>query len=72
MATPKDFRNPRLTGFEPMWSIADVADYLHVSTRTVERIRTDGDMPLAMVFGRSVRWEPSSIRTWARGAVEAA
>jgi len=72
MATPKNLRNPRLETFEPMWTITDVADYLHISSKTVEKFRKAGSLPAALVFGRSVRWEPLTIRTWARGEVEAA
>jgi predicted DNA-binding transcriptional regulator AlpA len=51
--------------FEALWKIGDVADYLAVSPKTVEKMRAEGGFPAAVVFGRNVRWVPAEIRVWA-------
>ncbi len=48
-----------------LWKIGDVALYLAVSSKTVEKQRSTGDLPPAIVFGRNVRWIPDQIRLWA-------
>jgi excisionase family DNA binding protein len=57
---------------EPLWTIQEVASYLNVSQRTIERLRHDGRFPEAIRIGRSVRFEVNAIATWARSAREAA
>lgn len=57
---------------ENLWRIGDVAEYLAISPKTVERKRHNGEMPAALVFGRNVRWEPGLVRAWARAQREAA
>ena len=48
-----------------LWKIGYVALYLSVSAKTVEKQRSEGNLPPAIVFGRNVRWLPSQIRSWA-------
>ncbi|WBM80684.1 helix-turn-helix domain-containing protein [Cryobacterium breve] len=48
-----------------MWTIADSALYLGISPKTVEKLRNAGTFPAAIVIGRSVRFVPTDVRTWA-------
>jgi predicted DNA-binding transcriptional regulator AlpA len=51
--------------FEPLWKIGDVAAFLSVSAKTVEKMRSEGGLTGAIVFGRNVRWVPEDVREWA-------
>lgn len=41
-----------------------VADLLHISTRTLERLRTEGDGPRYLKAGRRVLYSESDIEKW--------
>jgi len=50
-----------------LWSIDDVATYLHVSRRGVERLRSAGRFPKpSITIGRCHRWFPATILAWVR------
>lgn len=50
---------------DSLWGIDDVARYLAVSRRGVERLRSAGRLPKAAVqIGRLPRWKPDAIREW--------
>jgi excisionase family DNA binding protein len=50
---------------ESLWTPKDVASYLRVSVRKVERMRSAGAMPSPDFFlGRLPRYRPDSIREW--------
>lgn len=62
-ATLADPRRP-----EPLWSIEDIATYLRVDRRTIERLRASGKFPRPTVkIGRLPRWSPASVRRWVEG-----
>jgi excisionase family DNA binding protein len=42
---------------------ADVAEYLAVSVRTVERLTSEEDLPHYRI-GHSIRYRPSEVETW--------
>lgn len=56
----------------PLWTIKDIAKYLAVSERTIERARNRGDLPPAVRIGRAVRYEASVVVAWALDTKEAA
>lgn len=56
----------------PLWTIEDVAAYLAVSKRTIERARNRGDLPPAIRIGRAVRYRASAVIAWADASEEAA
>ena len=48
-----------------LWGIDDVARYLSVSRRGVERLKSSGRLPKpALRIGRLPRWRPEEIREW--------
>jgi excisionase family DNA binding protein len=48
-----------------LWSIDDLAAYLNVSRRAVERLKSAGRLPRPVVIGRRCpRWSPEAIREW--------
>lgn len=52
----------------PLWSVAEVAEYLNVSRRGVERLIASGKLPKPCVrVGRLPRWKPIDITRWAEG-----
>jgi predicted DNA-binding transcriptional regulator AlpA len=40
------------------------AALLGVSERTLERLRTDGEGPVYLKFGLTVRYDPADLRDW--------
>ncbi|TIH40179.1 helix-turn-helix transcriptional regulator [Subtercola vilae] len=58
-------RVPAAESASALWTIKDVAAYLAVSTRTVEKRRSTGDLPRATRIGRSVRFQSSEVVAWA-------
>lgn len=51
---------------EPLWTSQDVADFLQVSLRWVEKQRALGVLPCVTLPGRRlVRYDPEAIRAWA-------
>jgi excisionase family DNA binding protein len=60
-----DAIDPRV---DRLWSIDDVATYLNVSRRGVERLKSAGRLPQPIVvIGRLPRWQSEDIRRWAEG-----
>ena len=51
---------------ETLWTSQDVADFLQVSLRWVEKQRAAGVLPCVPLPGRRlVRYDPARIRAWA-------
>lgn len=51
---------------EPLWTSQDVADFLQVSLRWVEKQRALGVLPCVALPGRRlVRYDPEAVRAWA-------
>jgi hypothetical protein len=50
-----------LLGCEPLWTRTEVAAYLGLSERSVERL----DVPRVRL-GAAVRWDPETVKRWAR------
>jgi len=51
---------------EPLWTSKDVADFLRVSLRWVEKQRALGVLPCLPLPGRRlVRYDPEKIKVWA-------
>jgi excisionase family DNA binding protein len=63
---PEPDPRPEPFGFpDRLWSIDDVAKYLNVSRRGVERLKSSGKLPRpALTIGRLPRWRPEVIREW--------
>lgn len=53
-----------MTDKTPYLTQQQVADLLHISTRTLERLRTEGGGPRYLKAGRSVLYSESAIQTW--------
>lgn len=49
-----------------LMSTAEVARYLSVSVRTVERYRANGTGPAYLVIGHQIRYHPTAVTTWLR------
>jgi excisionase family DNA binding protein len=47
-----------------MITVDQLAEILHVSTRTVWRLVSGGQLPQPLRFGRNVRWNYAVVRTW--------
>ena len=51
---------------QPLWTSQDVADFLQVSLRWVEKQRALGALPCVPLPGRRlVRYDPERVRAWA-------
>ena len=51
---------------EPLWTSQNVADFLQVSLRWVEKQRALGTLPCVPLPGRRlVRYDPERVRAWA-------
>lgn len=50
--------------FERLWTVREVATFLHVSEKAVYRARRERGLPVVEVGG-SLRFRPSSVREWA-------
>ena len=59
-----------LSGPRPLMAIADVARVLNVSTRTVETLLAEGQLPRYVKVGRQRRWHPDAIDAYIRGLNE--
>lgn len=47
---------------------AELAKLLHVSTRTLWRLRSAGELPEAVRLGGAVRWRLDEIKKWIAGS----
>jgi excisionase family DNA binding protein len=56
--------NSTLSGLEPLLSIDELADYLHVPVTTIRDWRTDGKGPCAIKAGGRVRFATSDVLAW--------
>ena len=56
--------NSTLSGLEPLLSIDELADYLHVPVTTIRDRRTDGKGPCAIKVGGRVRFATSDVLAW--------
>lgn len=52
-----------------LWDTEDVAQFVGVSARTVQRWRATDTGPKYIVAGRSIRYIPGSVRRWVEGQV---
>jgi predicted DNA-binding transcriptional regulator AlpA len=50
--------------FEPLWSIAETADYLGVATKTLYAWRCHRTGPLSYRVGGLVKYRPNEVRAW--------
>lgn len=56
----------QLTNRTSMMTRQEVADFLKVSARTVDRLRqSDPRFPRCVAVGRGIRWRPEDIRRYA-------
>jgi hypothetical protein len=63
-AVPPPEADPPLS--DRLWSIDDIAAYLNVSRRGVERLKSAGRLPRpTVVIGRLPRYAPAEIIAWA-------
>lgn len=53
-----------LSGLEPLLSIEELAEYLHVPVTTIRDWRTDGKGPCAIKVGGRVRFATSDVQAW--------
>lgn len=51
----------------PLLTVRQLADLLQVSTRTIWRMQSAGDLPEPVRISRSVRWRRSDIDYWLAG-----
>jgi excisionase family DNA binding protein len=49
---------------ESLWSLKDVADYLHVPERTVYAWRATSKGPRGFRVGKYVRYKASDVEAW--------
>lgn len=60
-----------LSGLEPLLSIEELAEYLHVPVTTIRDWRTDGKGPCAIKVGGRVRFATSDVLAWLQQQREA-
>jgi DNA-binding transcriptional MerR regulator len=51
-------------GFEPLWTVADVAIFLGVPVHTLYGWRTKAYGPAARRIGKHLRYRPDDVRAW--------
>ena len=49
---------------EPLWGVAEVAEYLRVPVTTLYQWRHNKYGPRGRRVGRYVRYDPDDVRTW--------
>jgi excisionase family DNA binding protein len=52
-----------------MLTVLEAADYLRLSTRTLERLRCSGLGPKYVKLGRSIRYQRDALDEWIAGRV---
>lgn len=55
---------PTLSGLEPLMSIEELSEYLHVPVRTLYDWRLAGRGPCAIHIGRQLRYFVSDVHEW--------
>ena len=55
---------PTLSGLEPLMSIEELSEYLHVPVRTLYYWRLAGKGPCAIHVGRQLRYFVSDVHDW--------
>ena len=55
---------PTLSGLEPLLSIEELSEYLHVPVRTLYDWRLAGKGPRAVHVGRQLRFLVSDVHAW--------
>jgi excisionase family DNA binding protein len=50
---------------DQLLTMAQIAEYLNVSKRTVQRLRHDGELPQPISVRGSLRWDRETIEAWA-------
>jgi excisionase family DNA binding protein len=58
-----------ITSLQPLWDVDQVAQYLHVSRRTVETLIAAGELR-PMRVGRQRRFDPKTIDAYLRSTIE--
>lgn len=54
-----------------LWTLDDVAAFLAVSRRTVQRLARQPGFPPRLVLGHQLhRWDPTAVRAWAATRAE--
>lgn len=56
-------RNENKTGLQPLWTVHETADLLHISERTLWALTNQGAIPCVRI-GRAVRYDPRDIEAW--------
>lgn len=56
----------KIEPLEPLWTSQDVAAYLQASVSWVRKASSSGRLPCIRI-GALVRFDPETIRAWARG-----
>lgn len=59
-----DTPTPAESGLDPLLSIDELSDYLHVPVRTLYDWRLDGKGPCAVDVGRQLRCFVSDVTAW--------
>ncbi len=54
----------QLDGLPQLLTVEAIAKLLHVSVRTVWRLRRDAALPPPLKIGGGLRWRMSDVRTW--------
>lgn len=49
---------------EPLWKDVQLAEYLGVDVKSLERWRREGTGPPFIRAGRQVRYDPQAVRAW--------
>lgn len=49
---------------EPLWTIAEAADYLRLPVQTLYQWRRKKTGPRAKKCGRHLRYDPAAVRRW--------
>lgn len=57
---------PTLSGLEPLMSIEELSEYLHVPVRTLYDWRLSGKGPCAVHIGRQIRYFVTDVHEWLR------
>lgn len=55
---------------EPLWKVAEVAQYLGVSIGTIYHLTSQKRIPCLRLSARCLRFEPMEIESWLRSGTE--